>query len=356
MSAKLTRRDFLKLAGTALGGLAFSPYIKSAGQFDDSQLVRVGIAQVSVYHLPADDSRIVRQVFRDDILHIYEEVTAPTPAWNPVWYRVWGGYVNRAHMQKVQVIYNQPAKSIRETKQLAEVTVPYSQPLRLINKVWQPIQDWLLYYGTVHWVIGVLEEGPDGQPWYTVQDQLLPITYIVPATHLRLIPDEEIAPISPEVPFENKRIEVSLYDPTSAQTLTCYEYDKVVLHTTISSGLPTPNLGANGISTLTPTGDKRIEVKMPSKHMGNGSLEAGIDSYELLGVPWCSFFTDQGHAFHGTYWHDNFGNQMSHGCINMRTEEAKWLFRWCLPPAPADQITPLTLDKKGYGTPVKIKS
>jgi hypothetical protein len=36
----------------------------------------------------------------------------------------------------------------------------------------------------------------------------------------------------------------------------------------------------------------------------------------------------QGHAFHGTYWHENFGAPMSHGCINMRTEEANWVFRW----------------------------
>src|SRR5258706_6555934 len=349
MHSKISRRDFLKLAGTALGGLAFAPYLASAGQFDDSQLIRVGTTQLSVYSRPDDSSRIVRSVYRDDILHVYEEVSSGTPGYNPICYRVWGGYVHRAHVQKVQFIYNDPAKSIRETKQVAEVTVPYVQALRLVGKEWQ-LQP-TLYYGTVHWVVGV-DEGPDGKPWYRLQDEANDIDYNVPATHLCLIPDEDLAPISPEVPFENKHIQVSL----DAQTVTCYEYDKVVLSTTISSGLPNGNAGSNGIPTRTPAGDFRVEVKMPSKHMGNGSLAADVEAYELLGVPWVSFFTEKGHAFHGTYWHDNFGVTMSHGCINMRTEEAKWLFRWCLPPAPADQISPLTLDKKGYGTPVKIRA
>jgi hypothetical protein len=38
----------------------------------------------------------------------------------------------------------------------------------------------------------------------------------------------------------------------------------------------------------------------------------------------------------------------------MRTEEAKWLFRWCLPPAGAEDLNPLTLDKKGFGTSVEV--
>lgn len=357
MSYKISRRDFLKLTGLSLAGMAFSPYAPALGLFDDSQLVRVasnglGDKGIPVYSQPTDDadkSYIVRSVFRDDLLHVYEEVNSGTPGYNPVWHRVWGGFVHRARMQKVQYIYNNPAKSIRETKQVAEVTVPYTQAWRLVGKQWQLI--YRLYYGTVHWVVGV-DEGPDGQPWYRLQDELLEVNYNVPATHLRLIPDDELAPISPEVPFESKRIEVSL----NAQSVTCYEYDKVVLQTSISSGLPNGNAGSNGIPTRTPAGDFRVQVKMPSKHMGDGSLAADIEAYELPGVAWVSFFTDQGHAFHGTYWHDNFGVPMSHGCINMRTEEAKWIFRWCLPPAPADQISPLTLDKKGYGTPVKIRA
>jgi lipoprotein-anchoring transpeptidase ErfK/SrfK len=49
--------------------------------------------------------------------------------------------------------------------------------------------------------------------------------------------------------------------------------------------------------------------------------------YYLPGVPWTMYF-HKGYAIHGTYWHNNFGTRMSHGCINMKTPEAKWLFKW----------------------------
>ena len=35
-----------------------------------------------------------------------------------------------------------------------------------------------------------------------------------------------------------------------------------------------------------------------------------------------------GYALHGTYWHANFGHPMSHGCVNLPTAEAEWLFHW----------------------------
>ena len=347
MSSKISRRDFLKLTGATFGGLAFSPYLPPLDEFANGQLVRVATTQVSVYSQPNDKSTITGQVYRDQVLNVYEEVNSGTPGYNPVWYRVWGGFVHRARMQKVQYIYNQPAKSIREDGQLAEVTVPYTQVLRSTGKNWQQL--YRLYYTTVHWVKGI-DTGPDGQPWYTVLDELNDITYSVPASHLRLIPDDELTPITPEIPFEKKRIEVSL----QTQQLICFEYDEPVFTTVIASGRVDSRPGPNGIPTRTPAGKFNVSVKMPSKHMGNGSMAADIEAYELPGVAWTTFFTPQGHAFHGTYWHDNFGVPMSSGCINMRTDEAKWLFRWTLPLAAADQISPLTLDKKGFGTPVII--
>jgi len=82
---------------------------------------------------------------------------------------------------------------------------------------------------------------------------------------------------------------------------------------------------------------------------GDGNLFAGIEDYELPGVPWTSFFTETGVAFHGTYWHNNFGAPMSRGCINMRVEEAKWLFRWAWPAHEAEKIS-----NRGLGTRVLI--
>ena len=47
--------------------------------------------------------------------------------------------------------------------------------------------------------------------------------------------------------------------------------------------------------------------------------------YHLEDVPYSMFFY-KGYAVHGTYWHDNFGQPMSHGCVNMLTSEAKWVY------------------------------
>ena len=81
-----------------------------------------------------------------------------------------------------------------------------------------------------------------------------------------------------------------------------------------------------------------------------GNLLADVDNYVLPGVPWSTFFTPVGHAFHGTYWHENFGTNMSHGCINMRSEEANWIFRWVLPTHTTDAVS----NDRGQGTTVEI--
>ena len=49
--------------------------------------------------------------------------------------------------------------------------------------------------------------------------------------------------------------------------------------------------------------------------------------YYLPDVPYTMYFYD-GYGLHGTYWHSNFGTPMSHGCINLRTEDAAWLYNW----------------------------
>jgi lipoprotein-anchoring transpeptidase ErfK/SrfK len=91
---------------------------------------------------------------------------------------------------------------------------------------------------------------------------------------------------------------------------------------------------------------------MPSKHMGDGNLAA--DGYDLPGVPWTQFFHETGVALHGTYWHNNFGIPMSHGCVNMDTEQAKWLFRWTTPVYETKIIDHSSWEKRGYGTLVIV--
>ena len=120
--ANLSRRDFLKLGGLSLGTLAFSPSLSNRLDFDDSNLVRVATDSVSVYRRPDDTSSIVSTWFRDELLHVYGETEADEPLHNPIWYQVWGGYIHRARLQRVKILYNETLRSHEEGKRrLAEV-------------------------------------------------------------------------------------------------------------------------------------------------------------------------------------------------------------------------------------------
>jgi len=79
---------------------------------------------------------------------------------------------------------------------------------------------------------------------------------------------------------------------------------------------------------LTPLGIRPIWRKLISVHMSGGTTGGG---YDLPGVSWTSLFEGNGIAIHSTFWHNNFGEQMSHGCVNAAPEDAKWMFRWTLP-------------------------
>lgn len=106
----------------------------------------------------------------------------------------------------------------------------------------------------------------------------------------------------------------------SEQRVVAYEGTTAVKAFIISSGLP---------GTPTVTGTFRIWAKTPLQDMYGGNRAAG-DYYYLKDVQWVQYFY-QDYAFHGAYWHNNFGQPMSRGCINMRNEDAQWLFDWASP-------------------------
>lgn len=344
MRQSLSRRSFLKLGAVSLAGLAFRPYFDQVDETDTGDIARVTIASVSVYSHPSDKSAIVRQHYRDELVNIYYEVKSPEgPKYNPLWYRVWQGYMHSAYLQRVLIRANPVLSSVAKGGQLGEITVPFTQSMRYTKlDGWQPI--YRLYYESIQWIMGI-DQGPDGEPWYRLKDELLEIEYNVPAGHVRPIAPEELAPISPNVAWEKKRVEVSIQN----QTLTAYENDQIVMHTKISSGIPGLAPGPKGIPSETPKGTFNVMSKMPSKHMGDGNITNDLEAYELPGVPWVTFFHENGVALHGTFWHNNFGTVMSHGCVNMRTAEAKWIFRWALPVS-----SPSDWERKGFGTTVMI--
>jgi lipoprotein-anchoring transpeptidase ErfK/SrfK len=122
-------------------------------------------------------------------------------------------------------------------------------------------------------------------------------------TATRVVPGEpsSITPLGP------KWIEIQL----STQMLTAYEGETPVLRALVSTGVawfPTPK------------GEFTILRKVRSQVMtGPG--------YYLPNVEFVSYF-HKGYAFHGTYWHNNFGHPMSHGCVNMTNADAQWLYNW----------------------------
>jgi lipoprotein-anchoring transpeptidase ErfK/SrfK len=95
------------------------------------------------------------------------------------------------------------------------------------------------------------------------------------------------------------------------QLLIAYEGDTAVRWVSVSTGLP---------DTPTVAGQFRIYVKYES------TLMTG-DHYYLPNVPYTMYYY-RGYGLHGTYWHSNFGRPMSHGCINLPTPEAEWLYHF----------------------------
>lgn len=85
-------------------------------------------------------------------------------------------------------------------------------------------------------------------------------------------------------------------------------------------------LVSTGLWALTPTGDYKIWIKLAKTTMSGGSKALGT-YYYLPNVP-CTMYFYKGYGIHGTYWHNNFGHPMSHGCVNMKTEEACQVFAW----------------------------
>src|SRR5512133_3979177 len=195
MIEPITRREFLKLSLLGLGSLAFRPLFGQGDDPDSGDLARVATHSVSIYSKPTQKSRLLYQRTRDELINIYEEVISEDgPDYNPLWYRVWRGYVHSAHLQRVKIQNNPVIENIPEKSgQLAEVSVPMTQTMRYLTyeKRWDPL--YRLYYGSNHWVKGV-DTGPDGSPWYRLHDELSELEYHAPATHFRLIAPEEFAP------------------------------------------------------------------------------------------------------------------------------------------------------------------
>jgi hypothetical protein len=162
------------------------------------------------------------------------------------------------------------------------------------------------------------------------------------------IPQNDIAYVPPAKPVLGystapKHIEVDL----STQHLYAYEGDQLIYDFLISSGK----------WNRTPTGTFWIWTKLRYTRMKGGNPAIGT-YYDLPNVPYVMFFYNdqvaksQGFSLHGTYWHENFGHPMSHGCVNMKTEEAALIYYWADPDLRGN--TNINTTEDNPGTPIII--
>jgi lipoprotein-anchoring transpeptidase ErfK/SrfK len=328
---KMSRREFLKLSGVSLVSLlalsktSYAYADSGIQQTEGSNMGRITTNNVSLYEQPSLDAKVIRILWQDLVLPITQVVMGTgEPAHNRIWYQMNGeGFVHSGSVQPVEIKLNTPVTSVPKKGLLAEVTVPYTDALW--NPLLKKMVAYRLYYQTTQWILDVLQDS-HGDIWYEVLEDFYQFKYYIIASHLRVIPQEEIAPLSLDVPEADKRIEVHLND----QIVIAYEGDQQVQMLRCSAGMKYFN------HYLTPTGTFYTDYKRPSRHMVDGN-KASANTYDLPGVPWVSFIDEHGISFHGTYWHNDFGRPRSHGCINLPSAGAKWVYRWTIPPVPFEE-------------------
>ncbi len=133
----------------------------------------------------------------------------------------------------------------------------------------------------------------------------------------------DVDPPPPEVSPGGKWIEVDLFE----QTIAAYEGERMVYATLISSGRT---------ATSTPPGIHRVYFKVREGKMSNPDVEDGSPTwYFIEDVPWTMYF-HEGYSIHAAFWHDAFGFQRSHGCVNLAPRDALWIFNWADPFTPED--------------------
>ena len=337
----LSRREFLKLSGYGLMGMMLPDLTSALPPQDEfgSLQGRVIDRIVWMYDAPSPKAKRLRLYWSDLVVPITNtRISDDETAYNRVWYEIEeSGYVYSGSIQPVRTLLNEP-QHISLKGALGEVSVPYTEARLEPDPNAQVV--YRLYYETVHWVTASAIHPLDGSMWYYLLDDKLLQSYCVSAQHIHLISNEELAPLSPQVPDEDKRVEVRLNE----QLLVAYEGAQPVFATRIATG----GRLRSGTYT-TPEGEYVTFHKRPTRHMAAGDLAAS--GFDLPGVPWVVYITESGISFHGTYLHNDFGRPRSHGCINLTIQAAKWLYLWTKPSVPPDKA----LAYGHAGTRVEIK-
>lgn len=352
---RISRKEFLKTSAVAAGAVLMPKGIgMKLGDFPVSdRLGRITVGMVDIKPKPDYEAANIGRYYEDTVVPWIREVIGPWPFRNNQrWVETEDGFIWGPNVQPVKNEPNQPVEELPPGAEgmWVEVTVPWvnaqldNPPARSSWWTLQTIKNLppRFYYMQVFWV-DLIEKGADGNIWYRINERYgnPGDLFWAPAEAFRPISEEEMLPINPEI--ENKQIVVDV--TPSRQTLSCLEDGREVYFCRISSGKmpdPTP------VSSPDSPG-YNIWRKLHSIQMAGGSNEAG---WMIPGIGWTSLFLGTGIAIHSTFWHNNFGEPSSHGCVNVAPDDAKWIFRWASPITPFEEGD-ITVTGK-IGTPVKV--
>ncbi len=356
MNQKISRRDFLKVAGVGLGALAFKPFKletyyeelyapKRLPQFPSSEIIGRLVDATDVRSRPNNDPLLntsIGTLPADYLVSWQREVIGNAVGLtNQKYLETPQGYIWSSRVQPTRNLPNTPITEIPAGQPgfWAEVTVPYVD-LTFEGVVASP---WMkdhqtynfqprVYYGQTIWIDQIRQnngfteyrwnEGADGHGYgYGAYGEF----FWLDGAGVKVLTDADVAPLSPEIDPSEKKIVVSV----TYQTLSCFEGSNEVYFCRVASGqVFDPLTGAISDQYATPVGDLSAWRKIISQNMTAGNAQSG---YSTPAVPWCTFISGEGVAIHGAFWHNDFGERRSHGCINVSPADAKWIFRWTTP-------------------------
>lgn len=346
-SYQLSRREFLKLAALGMGGLSLSslPFPVLAGglalpEFPSAErLGRVAVGMVELKQRPDLESPTLGILYEDAVLPWLRQVSGARPAYifnNQRWVETPQGFIYGPYVQPVYNRPNQPVDTLPPSSRGAgmwvEVTVPYVEAI--MDKAEPSSNSWVeakldqglplrFYYSQTFWV-DQIKKDDQGRVLYRVNPNYYGGVDLLwaDAEAFRPITTQELTPINPDA--IDKRVVVDV----THQTLSCFEGQTEVYFCRVSTGAKYDMYGNVVDKWATPVGKHRVTRKYISLQMSGGTTGAG---YDLPGIAWTSIFATGGVAIHSTFWHNNYGDPVSHGCVNCLPEDAKWVFRWSSP-------------------------
>lgn len=336
-----SRREFLKIMGLGLGGIATRPLaVLHLPEFPQAErLGRVAVGKIELKLRPDPDSQTVGVLYEDAVLPWIRESSGVRPALifnNQRWVETPQGYIYGPYLQPVENRPNQPVSALpassRGPGMWCEVTVPFAESV--LDKDEPSSNSWAearmdqglplrVYYSQVFWVDQIRTDN-QGRSYYRVNPNYYGGVDLLwaAAEAFRPIAESELTAIHPEAADKSILVDIR------HQSLTCFEGSQEVYYCRVSTGAKFDMFGNVVDKWATPAGSHLITRKYISLQMSGGTTGAG---YDLPGIGWTSIFATGGVAIHSTFWHNNFGDPVSHGCVNASPQDAKWIFRWNSP-------------------------